>query len=387
MDTSDPDIVFDAAGVCNHCHNLDAVVRSGLWLNGEQGRQHITNWVERIKRVQKDAEYDCIIGLSGGVDSSYLAVIAHRLGLRCLAVHVDAGWNSEIAVGNIEQLLRRLNMDLVTKVVDWDEIRELQVAFLKSRVPNQDIPQDHSFFAFLYSEARKRRINFQLQGRNYASESVLPKAWGYSAMDGIHLRAVNAMFGRRQLRKYRVLSTTEYVDYFAGLPGRPVLEIVDFLNFLDYDPTTARIELERNYGWRDYGQKHWESHWTKFFQGYYLPQRFGYDKRRAHLSSLILAGKLSRQEALGELQKPSYDIGTIDREMEFIRRKLRLSPLEWHDILEGPTAAHSDYPTGQKKLHRAMQGAMLARELSPRLIATIARKAVAKIKNKVMPSP
>ncbi|MHB2168620.1 N-acetyl sugar amidotransferase [Alsobacter sp. R-9] len=380
MDSSDPLITFDEAGVCNHCHNLDDVKRRGQWMTGEEGARHIRQWVDRIKRVQAGQRYDCIIGLSGGVDSSYLAVKAKELGLRCLAVHVDAGWNSEIAVGNIERLLRTLDMDLVTKVVDWDEMRDLQVAFLKAGVPNQDIPQDHSFFSFLYGEARKWKINFQLQGRNYASESVLPKAWGYSAMDGVHLRAIHARFGTRPLKHYRVMSTAEYVDYFAGIPTRPRIEIVDLLNFMEYDPKQARVVLAENFGWRDYGEKHWESHWTKFFQSYYLPRRFGFDKRRAHLASLVLAGAVSRDQALRELQKPPFDEERIDRDIEFVRRKLRLSTVEWDAIMNGPTHPHTDYPTGERRIARSMKMAMLVREMTPATVARVVRKRLDRLK-------
>jgi N-acetyl sugar amidotransferase len=377
MDTSDPLITFDDVGVCNHCKAHDDLVRHRQWMPGETGQVHLEAWIARIKHDQAHRRYDCIIGLSGGVDSSFLAVVAKRLGLRCLAVHVDAGWNSEIAVSNIEQLLRRLDMDLVTKVVDWEEMRDLQVAFLKARVPNQDIPQDHCFFSFLYQESRKWGIRYQLQGRNYASESVLPSAWGYSAMDGIHLKAIHARFGRRRLRQYRVMSTLQYVDYFAGLPWRTKLEIVDPLNFMDYDPKAARIELMRGFGWRDYGEKHWESHWTKFFQTYYLPKRFGFDKRRAHLASLVLTGTLKREAALRELQRPPYDEDTIDRDIAFVCRKLGLGADEWEEIMAAPIQQHSAYPSGARTIDRGMQVAALARrvvQLTPSEAAGIARR-------------
>lgn len=375
MDTSDPLIEFDSAGVCNHCRTVDAIKSDGRWMPDARGARHLEAWVQRIKRMQASAEYDCIIGMSGGVDSSYLAVVAHRLGLRCLAVHVDAGWNSEIAVGNIERILRALNMDLVTHIVDWEEMQDLQVAFLRSGVPNQDIPQDHIFFSFLYTEARKRKINFQLQGRNYASESVLPRSWGYSAMDGIHLKRVHRLFGSRPLKRYKVMSVLDYVDYFAGLPWRSQLEIVDPLNFIPYDPASARVELQRDFGWRDYGEKHWESHWTRFFQSYLLPVKFGCDKRRAHMSSLILSGALTRANALRHLQKPSYDPDTVWQDQEFVRRKLGIDAAEWKSLMEMPPKAHIDYDTGEKQLQAAMRAALMIKEFNPNLLARVAKKA------------
>lgn len=366
MDTSDPLIDFDDHGVCNHCRQLARTKQTGQWQPNESGAAHVADWVKRVQSAQCQERYDCIIGLSGGADSSYLAVVARRLGLRCLAVHVDGGWNSEVAVRNIELLVKALNMDLVTHIVDWEEMRDLQVAFLKAGVPNQDIPQDHIFFSILYQTARKYRIPFQLQGRNYSSESVLPKAWGAGAMDGTHLRAIHSRFGKRKLKKYRVMSTLEYVDYFVGLPGRKQLEIFDPLNFMPYDPRVARSELAKDFGWTDYGQKHWESHWTKFFQSYYLPKKFGYDKRRAHLSSLILAGTLDRPSALKELEQPSFDESDIQRDSDFVRRKLELSEDEWKLVLMDLPHSHAEYPDGAKPIHRAMTAALLVRELTVR---------------------
>lgn len=373
MDTSDPGIVFHD-GICNHCKSFDHVIESGLWQPNELGSARLASWVDKVKKAQRKERYDCIIGLSGGVDSSYLAVVAHKLGLRCLAVHVDAGWNSEIAVRNIEVLVKGLKMDLVTHVVDWEEMRNLQVAFLKSGVPNQDIPQDHAFFSALYQTARKWGIRFQLQGRNFVSESVLPKSWGYNAMDGIHLRAINDAFGKQPLRRYHVMSVLEYADYFVGLPWRSEFEVFDPLNWMPYDPRKARVELHKDYGWTDYGQKHWESHWTKFFQSYYLPTRFGFDKRRAHLASLVLSGSIERNEALAELQQPAFDERRIVRDLEFVRRKLELDVGEWSRILTSPVHLHEEYKTGASRIDKAMRAAFFARPASWRKIARSAMR-------------
>lgn len=375
MDTSDPLIEFDGNGVCNHCKNFDHVVAQGLWRPDQSGADHIQAWVTRVKQEQAGQRYDCILGLSGGADSSYLAVAAHRLGLRCLAVHVDGGWNSEIAVRNIELLVKHLKMDLVTHIVDWREMRDLQVAFLRAGVANQDIPQDHIFFSILYKTARKFGIRFQLQGRNYASESVLPVSWGYGAMDGVHLKAIHAKFGERKLKRYHVMTLMEYVDYHVGLPWRRQLEIFDPLNYMPYDARAARLELSRDFGWTDYGQKHWESHWTKFFQSFYLPRKFGFDKRRAHLSSLVLAGSLDRQTALRELQLPPYDENDIWRDSDFVRRKLELAEDEWDQILSGPPQLHESYSNDAVRIAKFMTLAILARRVTvQKILRYIARR-------------
>jgi N-acetyl sugar amidotransferase len=380
MDTTDPAIAFDAAGVCNHCRRVEALKASAHWMPDERGAEHIRHWVARIKREQRRARYDCIIGLSGGCDSSYLALVAHRLGLRCLALHVDGGWNSELAVKNIERIVKRLGLDLVTHVVRWDEMRDLQVAFLRSGVPNQDIPQDHVFFSVLYAEAKRHRIRFSLQGRNYASESVLPTGWGYGAMDGHHLRAIHRRFGSGRLRRFRVLSLLEHVDLFVGLPWSRSIEVVDFLNFMPYDPRVARRELAAALGWEDYGDKHCESRWTKFFQQYYLPKRFDFDKRKAHLSSLILSGQLARQQALNELQRPPYDEDSIADDANFIRKKLRLGEPEWRAILDLPPRRHFDYPNRAKAIARATQAALVLRALArPRRAAAILKGRVVRM--------
>lgn len=377
MDTSDPEIMFDASGVCNHCRGVEALAHSEHWQPDERGAEKIRHWIERIKREQRHAHYDCIIGLSGGCDSSYLAVMAHRLGLRCLAMHVDAGWNSERAVRNIERIVKGLNMDLVTHVVDWDEMRDLQVAFLKSAVPNQDIPQDHIFFSVLYQQARKHRIRFSLQGRNYASESILPRAWGYGAMDGYHLRAIHRRFGARSLRRFRVMSMLEYLDYVVGLPGSHAIEVVDLLNFMPYDARAARAFLKAEIGWDDYGDKHCESRWTKFFQQYYLPTKFGYDKRKAHLSSLILASQLTRDEALRELQRLPYDEEAIAEDAAFIRRKLRLSDAEWATTMALLPRSHFDYPNHALRIERITRAARNLRKLTqPRRVLGAAMRRI-----------
>jgi aminotransferase len=344
MDTTDPGINFDAAGICNHCRTFDSVLNA-RWMRGAEGEQQILRQITRIKLENADKDYDCIVGLSGGVDSSYLAVKVKEFGLRPLVVHVDAGWNSELAVQNIERLVTTLGFDLHTIVIDWEEIRDLQLAFLRAGVPNQDIPQDHAFFAGLYRFASKHKVKWVLSGTNIASESIMPLAWGYNAMDSRHLRTIHRKFGTRPLRTFPVIGLWEQYISFPLLHRMRVLRPLDYL---PYDKNAAKTLLMERYGWRDYGAKHYESTWTKFFQGYYLPTRFGYDKRLAHLSSLIVAGQLTREEALDILQREHYSAEELRRDRKFVLKKLGLTDAEFDRLLHAPRASHQQYPSNEK---------------------------------------
>lgn len=341
MDTSDVALTFDAAGLCSFCQRFDAVVRPN-WFPNDEGKQRLTRLVEQIKAENRDREYDCIIGLSGGVDSSYAAYVARRsLGLRLLAVHVDGGWNSELAVRNIENIVKRLDIDLHTHVIDWEEMRDLQVAFLRSGVANQDVPQDHAFFAALYQFAVKNRIRWVLSGGNLATEWVLPESWGYNAMDLRHLKSIHGRFGSIPLKTYPTCTFLEYYVLYPYLRGMRVLRP---LNFMPYTRSEALRTLEQELGYRYYGTKHGESRFTKFFQNYWLPTRFGYDKRRAHFSSLILSGQMTRAAALAELEKPIYvDANELAEDRQFIAKKLRLSEVELNGLLSMPLTDYQHY--------------------------------------------
>ena len=343
MDTSDPEIRFDDAGYCNHCSDaLDQM--DDVWRRGEDGERTFTAKIEEI-REHRRGEFDSILGLSGGVDSSYLAHAAVSRGLKPLVVHIDAGWNSEIAVANVHSLVSKLGLELVTQVIPWDEMRDLQLAYLRAGVANQDTPQDHSLFAGLLRLAAKHRVKYVLNGWNFASESILPPAWGYSARDGKQLRAIHSRFGSKPLKDFPVLT---YRRYYIEYLGRRQLKLVQPLNWLAYDPLEARALLERELGWRDYGGKHTESRWTKFFQHYYLPTYFGYDKRRAHLSSLIVAGQLKRDEAMVTMEHEPYDPHEVEIEKDFIARKLGVSLEEFNALLAGKKHSWSDYPNDEK---------------------------------------
>lgn len=347
MDASDPEIVFDDYGVCNHCHEFDQL--AGIdWLPGAAGKPHLDTLLSEIKEWGRGREYDCTIGLSGGADSSYLAYLAaKKWGLRPLAVHVDTGWNSPYAVRNIENLVKTLNIDLYTFVIDWEEMRDLQVAFLRSGVANQDTPQDHAIFAKLFSFTAENKIRYVLSGHNIATESVLPESWEYTPRDDKHIRAIHRQFGSRPLKTLPIMSVFRSFLYarLAPIKFLPGMKIVNPLNFVEYNKDQVKTELSQAVGWQEYGAKHFESRFTKFFQAYWLPKRFGYDKRRAHLSSLILSGQISRDQALSELERPMYPPNELAEDMEFVRKKLELSESEFKEILVAPTRHHTEYPS------------------------------------------
>lgn len=344
MDTTDPLIWFSDDGLCRYCVEFGTEGQRLGIPNGTEARHEDTL---STLRKSSTTRYDCIIGVSGGVDSSYLLAKAVEAGLRPLAVHVDAGWNSELAVGNIHKLVVSLGVDLVTEVIDWETVRRLQVAFLASGVANLDTPQDHLFIAGLLRVARRERIGAILSGSNMATESILPKAWGYDAMDGKHVRALYRRYWGRALSGVPVMSLFNY-RYLSPLVGR--LTIIKPLNEIPYSKNLALDFLISTFGWVDYGQKHYESIWTRYFQGALLPYRFGYDKRKAHLSSRILSGEISRIEALQELSMPLYVENKLRDDEEFIAKKLQLELDDFLAFKEVPLAYFSDFPNDSEKL-------------------------------------
>ncbi|WP_256051083.1 N-acetyl sugar amidotransferase [Stutzerimonas stutzeri] len=352
MDASDPEIEFDDLGECNHCRTAKDKLRKG-WFPDEQGQKFLGAIAEEIRKYGENKEYDCIIGVSGGVDSSYLLHVAKvEMKLNPLVVHVDAGWNSEIAVSNIEKMVNKLGLDLHTYVVDWSEMKDLQVAYLKSSLANQDVPQDHAFFAKLYELADKEKIKYTLTGSNLSSESILPAAWGYGADDSIQIKAIHNKFGRVRLKSFPLMSFWENKIYW---PYFKKMVVVTPLNFLNYNKNEAISFLEKNYEWRYYGGKHHESKWTKFFQAHYLPEKFGYDKRKAHFSSMIVAGQMSRVEAVKELEKPLYDAHELVEDIFYIEKKLGLKSGELESFIKLPNKVFSDYPN-QTSVHDFFRG-------------------------------
>mgnify|MGYP000951252163 CR=1 FL=1 len=350
MDTSDSLIEFDEAGVCSHCRFVERDPRSRR--SPAEKRRTLSETADRIRAAGAGRDVDCVLGLSGGIDSSYLALQAHKLGLRPLIVHVDTGWNSELATKNIENIVRRLDLDLITEVIDWDEMRDLQLAFLKSGVPNQDIPQDHAIVCSLHRIAVQEGIGWVLDGNNWASESVLPRSWGYDNLDAAHILAIHRRFGERPLRRFPLLPLSDCVRMIAGFP-EPPYKRVSLLNLLDYSRETALAELRETVGFRPYEGKHGESRFTRFFQGHILFNRFGYDKRRAHLSSLILSGQIGRDEALSTLEQPPFDEDTLRVEKAFVAKKLGLAEAGLDELLAQPRRHHAEFPTGEALVQRS----------------------------------
>lgn len=342
MDTSDPDIQFDAAGVCNHCRNFDRNLRPN-WHPDEDGRRLLDEIVAQIKREGHGKPYDCAIGLSGGVDSSYLAYVARKLlGLRLLAVHVDGGWNSELATRNIENIVSKLDIDLHTYVVNWEEMRDLQRAFLRAGLANQDVPQDHAFFAALYSNAQAYGLRHVLSGGNIATESVMPEEWAYNAMDLRHLESVHKLFGERRLKTF---PRVNFFRYYLWNRYVKRMRVIRPLNYMPYVKDVAIATLERELGFQYYGGKHFESRFTKWQQLFYRPRKFGFDERRAYLSSLVLSGQTTRERALATLAGDVENERQAENDTEYILTKLAISEEEFRQIMNQPPRSYRDYPS------------------------------------------
>ncbi len=295
MDTTDPDISFDEKGICNHCHEYNKM-KERLFTGGEVKRR-LHGLVEKIKKCGKGKEYDCIIGVSGGVDSTYVAYLVNRLGLRPLAIHLDNGWDSELAVSNIQKVLEKLGIDLYTYVIDWEEFRDLQLAFLKASTPDFEIPSDHAIISLMHQTAKKLKVRYILVGDNMRTETHLPAAWSRGHLDWRYIQNVHKQFGSIPLK------TFPHMDIITRNWYRLTQRAIPILDYMDYRKKDAMEILENELGWRYYGGKHYESIYTRFFQGYLLPRKFGYDKRRAHLSSLVCSSEISREQALEELKK------------------------------------------------------------------------------------
>lgn len=341
MDTSDPKIKFDEKGVCDHCNGFYRHVLP-KWQPNEVGGRHLEKKVEKIKRAGSGKEFDCIIGISGGADSSYLTYLAkERFGLRPLVFHVDAGWNTQIAVNNIEKLLDGLGLELFTVVVDWKEVRDLQLAFFKSGVPHIDLPQDHAFFATMYRFAEKHKIKYILTGANISTECVRnPLDFFYYGTDLWQIRDIHRRFGQTPLVHFPlsgILRHKVYLRYFKGI------EVVKPLNYVPYIKRDAMELLSHKFGWQKYSRKHFESRFTRFYEGYWLPIKFGFDTRRVQYSSLILTGQMTREEALDELARPPFDEETVHQDFEYIATKLGISVSELQSYMDAPIKSFRDY--------------------------------------------
>lgn len=342
MDTSDTEIVFDSNGYCNHCTNYFTLEKSYVY-QGDDWEQNLTKLINKIKADQRNSEYDCIVGVSGGVDSTFVAYNAKKYGLRALTVHLDNGWNSEQAVKNIENIVTKLEFDYQTWVIDWEEFKDLQICFLKASVANVEIPTDHAFLAAIYQLCDKYKIKYILSGSNFVTEGILPKSWGYNAKDLKHLNDIHNRFGKVKFKTYPRLGFFKefYYTYLKKI------KMVRLLNYLPYNKQKAMEIISKEIGWQYYGGKHYESIFTRFFQSYILPTKFKIDKRRAHLSTLICSNQITREEALVEIAKPPYPENLLNQDKEYVIKKLGLTETSFNEIIEAPVKSYSDYANSE----------------------------------------
>ena len=342
MDTTDPNIIFNEKGESDYYTNFKENIEPN-WHTDQRGYEELMKIADKIKKTSKNKDFDCIIGLSGGLDSSYAAYVAKEImGLRPLIFHVDAGWNTDKAVGNIEKLVNGLNLDLYTEVINWEEMKDLQVAFLKSQIADQDLPQDYAFFSGLYKFAKKNKINYVLTGGNYSTECCRePEEWG--GFPGIDLRLVkdiHGKFGKRPLKTFPLVDILSYKIYYKYILG---MEVFKPLNLVPYVKVDAEKLLFEKFGWESFQHKHHESRFTRFYEDFWLPRKFGYEKRKAHFSSLILTGQMTREEALERVSKPELSEDFLMKEFEYVANKLDLTKEQLQEIFEGENKTYKNY--------------------------------------------
>jgi N-acetyl sugar amidotransferase len=347
LDTNDdPEITFDEKGVCNHCNAYISKYINNAPRQEEKTRQ-LNAMIGKMKAAGKGKKYDSIMGLSGGVDSSYLAFVAKEAGLNPLLVHFDNGWNSELAVQNIENIIRKTGFDLFTYVVDWNEFKDLQLSYIKAGVLDWEVPTDHGFQACLYEQAYKHKIKYVLTGHNYQTEAILPNSMRWNKWDVANILDIQKRFGKYKLKSFPLMGFFRQSWYILVLK----LERVNFLEYVGYDKMQAKEIIKKEFGWRDYGGKHYESIFTRFYQGYALKEKFGIDKRKAHISNLILSGQITRDEALKEIAKPPYDEQLLKEDFEYVAKKFDMTAEGFRALLAEPNKLHLDYKSYETGLY------------------------------------
>ena len=336
---SDPNITFDADGISNYFYDYN---RFASQFTAESKQKQLEENILKIKHSGKNKKYDCIIGLSGGVDSSYLAYLAKQYELRPLIVHFDYGWNTDLAISNIESITKKLDYELFTYVIDWEVIRDLQKSYYKASVVDLDVPADHTIFGSIFKIADKMGIKHILNGSNYQTEYIMPKAWNYLKTDLVNIRRIQKKFGERPFKGVPTNSVIDQIYYrMRGITNVPLLY------YVDYNNANVVELLKRELNWKDYEGKHFENIFTRFYQGYVLPNKFGIDKRKAHLSNLIFSGQMSKAEALHELEKPTYDSRLQQEDKEYVAKKLGFSAEEFEEVLSLPNVSHQAYGTDE----------------------------------------
>lgn len=342
MDSSDPHIIFDDNGVCDYCDNFEKNIKTN-WNPSQGNPAALEEMADAIRVAGKGKDFDCIIGLSGGLDSSYAAYIAkEKMGLRPLLFHVDAGWNTDQAVGNIEKLVDGLGLDLYTEVVNWESVKRMQLAFLRSGIPDQDLVQDAAFFSGLYKFARQHNIKHIITGSNFSTECCRePEEWGgYLGIDKTLFGDIWKRFGDGKPNDFPLVDILVYKLLYQRVMG---MKVHHPLNLVPFFKTDAEDELEKLFGWKRFQHKHHESRFTRFYEDYWLPRRFGYEKRRAHFSSLIVTGQMTRDAALDRLLQPEMDEHFLKQEFEYVAHKLGISVHELQEVFDLPKKTYKDY--------------------------------------------
>ncbi len=340
---ADPNITFDKDGICNYYHDYKEVEME-LVLKGEAGKKKVQELAESIRKKGKGNQYDCLIGLSGGVDSSYVAWQVKELGLNPLAVHLDNGWDSELAVKNIENIITRLGFDLFTLVVNWEEFRDIQLAYLRASVVDIEVVSDHAILASMYKLAKDKGIETIISGTNVVTEHIMPPGWIYPKMDFINLKDIHDQYGKQKRKTFPTFDFKKHVYYSAFLKLNPI----SILNYVPYNKKEVKRFIQEKLDWKDYGGKHYESIFTKFYQAYILPEKFKIDKRKPHLSTLIASGQMSREDALKELALPLYDPRQLMDDKEYVLKKFNIDQTEFERIMNMAPRRHEEFRTDKR---------------------------------------
>jgi len=361
MDTTDPDIHFDGNGVCNHCHSYEKRAQKELYYK-KDGEQRLNQLVDEIKNKGRNKEYNCIIGLSGGTDSSMVAyLVVKKLGLKPYAIHLDNEWNAEVSESNIENICNTLGIDLHKYVVNWEEFKDLQLSFLKASIPNAEIPTDHAIVAFLYKTAVKKGIQYIITGSNVVTEATsMSLSWGYDMKDLRYIKGIHKRFGESKIKSLPKLSLRKLAYYILVKK----IKYLPILNYVPYNKEEAIKLLEKELDWKYYGGKHYESIYTRFFQCYILPKKFNIDKRKAHFSTLICSGQMTREEALQEMKKDTYPSELLEEDKKHVIKKLGLTEEEFETIMSQPIKSFRDYPNSYFLVEKLQPFVKLARRMT-----------------------